>query len=974
VRVLAEIGGVDVRTGQPHAAFGTLHRTLECAREAGVWKVWRYYPAVEDLAAALVAASTAEERGALAAAERELVTPELVQVLIGRGIRQSQQGQYPQALAVYRLAQAIAEPIGDKLGIATVLGNIGVVHRAQGNYEQALEFHQKSLAQFEALADKPGIATALMGIGNIHASQGSYAQALEFFQKSLTQREALGDQAGIATVLGNIGVVHKEQGNYAQALEFYQRSLTQLEALGDELSIATVLGNIGVVHAAQGNYGQALEFFQKSLSLKEALGDKAGIASTLGNIGVVHERQGSYGQALGFYQNSLTQFEALGAKAGIARMLGNIGELHRLQGNRGQALEFYQKSLTLNEALGDKAAMVRALGNIGVVYQAEGNYEQALDVFQKSLTLGEAIGALDIAYGSHWGIGIAHRAQGRVPDAIAAFQRAVTMIEELRSQAAGGEQEQQRFLEDKIRPYQALVEALIKQGRFHDAFAAAERAKARVLLDVLYSGRVNVTRSMTAAEQEKEQALRGRLVSANTQLSREKLRPEPDAPRVAALTAERQQARLEYEAFQTALYAAHPELKVKRGEAPPLTVEQAGALLPDETTALLEFVVTEEKSYLFVLTGEDGGRRGEGGGRRGATAPAGSRPSPSAAAPVSLRVYTLAIRGTELAALTERFRLQLSRPGRDFAPAARQLYDTLLRPAAAQLRGRTTLVIVPDGVLWELPFQAIQPHPNRFLLEEYTLSYAPSLSVLREMRKAGARLRAPGTRPGASPLLLAFGNPALLAPTVERVRLANRDAPLDPLPAAEREVKALGQLYGAARSRVYTGRSAREERAKSEAGQCRVLHLATHGILSDTSPMYSHVVLAGAGGDGGEDGLLEAWEMMGLELDAELVVLSACQTARGRVGAGEGMIGMAWALFVAGCPATVVSQWKVADASTSALMVAFHRQLKSRLTGGGGKGMSRAEALRQAALKLRKEQRTAHPFYWAPFVLVGDGR
>src|SRR5262249_17180840 len=227
--------------------------------------------------------------------------------------------------------------------------------------------------------------------------------------------------------------------------------------------------------------------------------------------------------------------------------------------------------------------------------------------------------------------------------------------------------------------------------------------------------------------------------------------------------------------------------------------------------------------------------------------------------------------------------------------SAAKLYELLLKPAEAQLRGKTNLVIVPDDKLWELPFQALLTSTQQFLVEEAALAYAPSLTMLREVtkrRQKNANL--------ASTTLLALGNPAIGQETVERATLALRDAKLDPLPEAEQEVKALGQLYGSARSKVYTGAQAREDRVKAEASQARILHFATHGTLNNAAPMYSHLVLAQ--GNQEEDGLLEAWELMQLDLKAELVVLSACETARGRVGAGEGVIGLSWALLVAGVP------------------------------------------------------------------------
>jgi len=172
-------------------------------------------------------------------------------------------------------------------------------------------------------------------------------------------------------------------------------------------------------------------------------------------------------------------------------------------------------------------------------------------------------------------------------------------------------------------------------------------------------------------------------------------------------------------------------------------------------------------------------------------------------------------------------------------------------------------------------------------------------------------------------------------------------------------------LYGAARSKVYVGVEAREDRVRSEAGQASILHFTTHGTLNNAAPMYSYLTLAEGGPN--DDGLLEAWELMQLDLKAGLAVLSACETARGRIGGGEGVIGFSWAMFIAGVPSTVVSQWKVESASTRDLMVNFHRSLIAP------NKPTKAEALRQAALKLMRNPDTSHPFYWAGFVLVGDG-
>jgi CHAT domain-containing protein len=308
----------------------------------------------------------------------------------------------------------------------------------------------------------------------------------------------------------------------------------------------------------------------------------------------------------------------------------------------------------------------------------------------------------------------------------------------------------------------------------------------------------------------------------------------------------------------------------------------------------------------------------------------------------------------------ERFRRAITDRDLSFGNEARELYDMLIGPAHTDLANKTSLIIVPDGPLWELSFQALQSAPNRFLIEDCTVSYAPSLTTLFQMTRSGALRR---KRPN---MLLAIGNPAVGQETAETVQSLFMDERLGPLPEAERLVITVGRMYGTAQSKIYTGTEAREDRVKTEAPKYGIIHIAAHGILNDKSPMYSQLVLSQADGNPNEDGLLEAWEVMNLDLKANLVILSACETARGHIGNGEGVIGLSWASFVAGAPTTVVSQWKVETGSTTELMIEFHRNLRM--------GKSKAQALRLAALKLSKTEQYRHPFYWAGFVIIGDAK
>jgi len=414
-----------------------------------------------------------------------------------------------------------------------------------------------------------------------------------------------------------------------------------------------------------------------------------------------------------------------------------------------------------------------------------------------------------------------------------------------------------------------------------------------MLLDVLRNGRVDLTKSMST-----ESASGSRLsapgTTLNSQIRRETASAEPNQTRVDMLGTQIQNARLEYDAYETRIYAAHPELKVNRGEAEPLSLSEAGTLIGDQRAALLEYVVTRNRTYVFVLT--------------------------KAADDVRLKVYPIEISARDLATKVADFRQRLAGNSADFKELARDLYDLLLQPVHTELEGKTAICIVPSEGLWELPFQALLSRLNKYVLEDHALSYVPSLSVLREMKNKALAQRVTRLKAGSDglltkvnataspslPRLLAIGNPSLSGQSVARLRSTRRELSFDSLPQAEQEVKAIGEIYGAQESTILIGKAAREESFKATASNYPVLHFATHGVLDDVNPLYSRLLLAT--GSESEDGFLEAREIMKLDLHADLAVLSACQTARGQVGSGEGLIGMSWALFIAGTSTTVASQ------------------------------------------------------------------
>jgi CHAT domain-containing protein/Tfp pilus assembly protein PilF len=942
-RIEVEISAVDTKSNKLAEGFGHMNRVMHLVSENGAWMIWREVAAEQELAEKLAAANTDAERGALLTTEKDLLTTELARDLVKESARLARDDNFDQALAVSLMALNVFERNGDKSGIALCDNVIGNIHNRQGEYSQALEYYDKSLALRRSLNDTLGIAQTLGNVGFAYSSRGDYEQALDAYRQSLALKETVGDKRGMGNTLNNMGIAYDEEGNYSLAVEYYEKSLAIRETIGDKQGVGETLNNLAVIYDAQRNYGESLEYYQKSLKLREEFGTKIEVAQTLNNIGVVKKDLEEYDAALDYYRRSLALKESLKDKIGTANTLNNIGVVYELEGKYKQAEENYQNALKAQEEAGNSEGIGNALTNLASVNARQNQHADSLKFAERAAVLARQTGNLDQLRVALVASGQALRHLDQGANARKAFDEAIATIEMLRSHAAGGEQDRQRLFEGMVSPYYEMVDLLVAQGNVPEALSYAERAKGRVLLDVLRGDRINITKAMSPGEREQERKLIGELVSLNSQVSRENSAAKPNPARLTELNAQLAKARIDQEAFQTNLYASHPELKVQRGQAQPLNLEQAGALLVNEKTALMEYAVTDDNVYLFVLTRNLAGNNETS----------------------QLKVYTAPIKRQQLAERTELFRRRLANHDLDYSKAAADLYNLLIKPAQAQLKDKTMLVIVPDDVLWEVPFQALGPAANRYLIEDYAISYAPSLTVLHEMIKKHK------TNASRSPALLAVGNPALGKQTIERTKRALMDERLEPLPEAERQVKELGQLYGAAQSKVYTGTEAREDRVKAEAGQYRIVQLATHGILNNANPMYSHVVLSQPAGDSSEDGLLEAWEIMNLDLNADLVVLSACDTARGRIGAGEGVIGLSWAFFVAGSPTTVVSQWSVESASTTELMLQFHRNLK-RLTNGPA-AVSKAESLRRAQLQLLRDQRYQHPFFWAGFVVIGDG-
>lgn len=928
--------------------------------------------------------------GALLTRNQFLVTARLWQKLVDHAALAYYQSSPERSLALYAIAVAVAKQLNDKRLLATTHYKIGLTNSGLGRNEAAIQSYLISRRHFEeaglrrdliyifgdlsalyvatqdyakakehalraitladavknseivagALPDQYGRAEALATLGSISQRDGEYLQAAEYFRQSVAlYREIDGGSLKyglyVADTLSALGGVYNLLGENERALLFLHQALDTARKLSYQHLTASILNNLGVLYLDQENYDRATDYFDQCLRIYQSLRNRVETARVLLNLAVAHQRKGDLDPALENFGQSLAEATATGHKDLMIAAGEGIGAVYQAKGDYASALEQLNRSLGLARESGDQVRITELLWRKAEVGMATRNYAEASALAQEASELARRLQLPKLSYLTTTTLGQAYAGLKRPDLAIQTLSHAVEQVEAMRNQVAGHEQGRQLFFENKVAAYHSLIELLVAQNKSIDALLHAERAKSRVLLDVL-SASVRAPRAMTLHEQEEAKRLNRAITGLNSEIRTERLKPSPDAVRLDQIRIKLDAARLEYASFQDLLYASRPEPEAARWRTAPLARDGLGSLMPDDRTAFLEYVVAREQTYLFVLT------KGHSG-------------------VPDLKVHVINAGAGKIAELAGRFRQMMADRLPVSAPLCRELYDLLVKPAELQLQGKETICIIPDGVLWELPFQAMQPGQGRYLIEDYAVYYAPSLSVLAEIGRKKKEAK------HASPSLLAFGNPIIGGETVAQLREVRRGESFTPLPDAETEVRNLARIFGPQRSKVFTGAQADESSFRALAPAYQALYFATHGVLDNRHPLYSYLLLAKTGED--DDGLLEAREIMNLNLRADLVVLSACETARGRIGAGEGVVGMSWAFFAAGCRTMVATQWEINSASAAEMMVKFYQRL---LPATGRERISKASALRQAAIELMQDRRYRHPSYWAGFIMVGS--
>jgi CHAT domain-containing protein/Tfp pilus assembly protein PilF len=825
-------------------------------------------------------------------------------------------GDSTKALEYQERSLKLEEELGDRAGVAATLGNIGLIYDGLGEYPKALEYLERSLKLKEEQGDRAGVARTLGNIGNIFRERGDYPKALEYCERALKRLEELGDRAGVAATLNNLGIIRNALGDYPKALEYYERGLKRLEELGDRAGVAITLNNLGIIRNALGDYPKALEYYERGLKLFEELGHRAGVAATLGNIGDIYDSLGEYPKALEYDERALKLFEEVGHRAGVAATLGNIGNIFRERGDYARALEHYERSLKLKEELGDRAGMARTLGNIGFIHRCLGDHAKALSFHGGALKLAEELGSSRTVVMNLWGLALVHLARGEADQAVATAKRAVERMSVL----TGGLAEEQ---------------GASLRGRFASVFdlgmaAAAGLEDAAETAFFLESGRAG-----TLLE-----SLGGRDKLRATSLPEALLREEAEAQAAETVArklylraldrGEREEVQLRRRELEQAREARKEVIeKIQREEKAAANVlypkadslEEIQASLR-KSEALVLYALLEKGSLALVVTTKEA-----------RIALLGDTHEIAAACGV--------IRGGVLSGVTRGF-AKIEQPDASLPGAITKLRKLVLEPLGLG-RDVKRLLVSPHGALSYVPFA--------LLAGDREVVQVPSGTTYR-LLTGECELRGEG--------VLGLGDPdyeTKVDATAKAVYRAGGRGALSRLPGTRAEVKALADVKLLGKDATEAGLQA----ALAQRARWHAVHLACHGLVDPERPTLSSLALTA---DANHDGFLSVLEVFRLKIPADLVVLSACETGKGKVVKGEGIVGMTRAFMFAGAPRVIVSLWKVDDAATCALMVKFYELWKP------GK-IATATALKKAQEYVRSHEKWSHPYYWAAWQLWG---
>lgn len=871
--------------------------------------------------------------------------------------------EYTQAARYYQIN-------GDSQLQARAVSRIGGRYYQLDDRPRAIENLEQAVTLYRSARDVRGEAGALNNLGAIYQSLAEPARAIDYFTRALPGLRASGDKYQEAVVVHNLGWYYHTLGEFRKASEHYRQALPLWHAAGNVPGEAQTTNNLGLLNLDLGELDRSRSYFAAALKLRRAAKARAGEAETLVNLGSVSVALGERQKADALFRQALD----------VARQTGNAsgqGASHfglaLAQSNAGadQVAASSNAALGLARQIGDRRLEASALHRLGDFHKARGEIEHAAEHYEQALALQKSTGDLRGEADSLLSLAQVSAVAGNLKESRSWAEQALAAVESLRGRVAEPDL-RNSYLASVQTYYEVYIDALMRShereplaGYDIQALQVSERARARGLLDVLREQRADIRVGVEPRLLDREQELR-RALNAKDQQWRTLLAGDHEESSAARARGELDEALEQLRLLQGEIRSGSPRYaQLTQPESISLRALQQQL---DPRSVLLEYWLGSERSFLWAITHDSA---------KSYVLPAAARIEGQA------RQY--------FAALNSRPAPQAKRVPADSETrrVASELSATLLGPLAGSLHGRR-LIVVGHGALQYVPFAALPvPHASpdqpAALLSEHEIVSLPSASVLSALRTPARKRR------DTDKVIAVLADP-VFSPQDPRVTLRRETR------VAARDTAATERMQELQRSAAESGLSelrrlrfsrneadtiaalvpesqrfqavdflaSRATALSPELGHYRILHFATHGLIDSVHPELSGLVFSAVDQAGRpQDPLLRLHEIFNLSLRADLVVLSACQTALGRDIKGEGLIGLTRGFMYTGTPRVIATLWSVDDRATAELMKRFYEGLLNR-------GDTPAAALREAQLALIRDGRWSAPYYWAGFVLQGD--
>ena len=955
---LSAIGGAYTGLGEPSKALEYLEQAIPIFRAAGN----RFGEANSLNGIGSVYKGLGEEPKALESFERALF------ILRAAGDRRGEAatlsnigsvyddlGEKRKALDYYGQSLPLRRASGDRWGEAITLTNIGVVHSALGEKPKALDYFGQALPIFSALGDRSHEATTLNNIGSVYNDLGEKRKALDYFDRALPLRRAAGDRSGEATTLNNIGNVYDDLGEMRKALDYYGQALPLRRAVGDRPGEAAALNNIGSVYDDLGEKQKALDYYGQALPLRRAVGDRSGEAATLSNIGLVYSALGEKQKALDYYGQALDLNRAVGSPSGEANTLNNIGYVYDDLGEKQKALDYYGQALPLRRASGDRGGEAYTLNNIGSVYDALGDKRKALDYYGQALELHHAVGDRSgeaVTLGN-----ISSSFKKSQPElAILFAKQTVNLLQTIRRDNRDIEESLRKSYEKSIEfHYRYLAGLLVDRQRYGEAEEVLDLLKDKEAADFIRRDSVTdqlkpatLLDSERQALQRYEQVLtkivsegeaKSALVAkaAKTALNAEESQQSQQLDRDLAAS---NTVLLRYFAEEEKSFAANSAAAKRVGELRESEgLQDALQALGADVVAIYTLVLPDRYTALLVTSG-------------------------------ARKAYSTIIPEAELNRKIFDFRQQLQDPASNPVPLARELYRILFPEGLRQDldgMGAKTIMWSIDSTIRYVPMAALHDG-KEYLVARFRNSLITPASLTRLTEKSQAVSKGVGF--GVSQ---ANGGFSALPGVPEELRRIFRQGDSGDAPVTGRV-----SLDGDFTREAFEAAMRQPEKA--------VVHVATHFDSRPGVAANSNLLL----GDGSQMSLAEIEATPRLFSGVDLLTLSACSTAfTGGAEDGREVDSFGTIAQRLGARSVIASLWSVNDEATARLMETMYRIRESQPELGKSEALRQAQE-RMASGVLKPEAGGAadrgvhalggksgasgwtHPYYWAPFILIGN--